>query len=68
MVDARGLSCPEPVVRTKKALDKHPEKEEVIVDNRVAFENVSRYAKVAHYKVVSTKEEGLDYHLFLEKA
>ena len=55
-VDARGLSCPQPVVMTKKALEAigrrtkprlsaGSEVIEVLVDNRTAMENVSRFAR-----------------------
>ncbi len=41
-VDARGLSCPEPVVRTKKAFEKDSSFS-VLVDNETAKENVIRF-------------------------
>ena len=41
-VDARGLSCPEPVVRTKKAFEKN-NSFSVLVDNETAKENVVRF-------------------------
>jgi len=51
-VDARGLSCPQPVVMTKRALEATiPEESglsevlEVLVDNHTAMENVSRFAR-----------------------
>ncbi|PKL38464.1 MAG: sulfurtransferase-like selenium metabolism protein YedF [Spirochaetae bacterium HGW-Spirochaetae-1] len=40
-VDARGLACPQPVINTKKALEKH-DSLTVIVDNETARENVKR--------------------------
>ena len=40
-VDARGLSCPQPVVLAKKALESN-KKVTVIVDNDTALENVKR--------------------------
>lgn len=43
-VDARGLSCPQPVVMTKKALDSCGDVQ-VLVDNATAMENVSRFAR-----------------------
>ena len=64
-VDARGLSCPIPVVKTKKALDENPGKEvTVLVDAAVAKENVSRMAKSKGYSV---EEEKIDdgYRLVL---
>jgi TusA-related sulfurtransferase len=51
-VDARGRSCPIPVVMTKKAMDVHPaEQITVIVDAEVARENVTRLARNAGYEV-----------------
>lgn len=42
-VDARGLSCPEPVILTHKALeDKSLQQLIVLVDAAVARENVTR--------------------------
>ena len=45
-VDARGLSCPEPVLRTRNALNSLPDGEEleVIVETVTSRENVRRYA------------------------
>ena len=41
-IDARGLSCPEPVIRTKNALVSGEKAYTVMVDNVTAKENVSR--------------------------
>jgi TusA-related sulfurtransferase len=45
-VDARGLSCPEPVIRTRNALKTLPAGEElaVLVETVTSRENVRRYA------------------------
>jgi selenium metabolism protein YedF len=54
VIDARGLSCPMPVVATKKALDTFREGElEILVDNEVARDNVIRYANSSGYKANS---------------
>lgn len=45
IVDARGRSCPEPVVMTKNALEAGQLPLEVLVDNEVAMENVTRFAQ-----------------------
>jgi selenium metabolism protein YedF len=42
-VDARGLSCPQPVVLTKKALESSA-RVKTIVDNETALENIKRLA------------------------
>ncbi len=58
IVDARGLSCPEPVVRTKKAFEKH-NAFDVLVDNETAKENVTRFCEKMKASVkVSIAEDG----------
>lgn len=43
-LDARGLNCPEPVIRTKTAVEaKTPETITVLVDNPASQENVQRF-------------------------
>lgn len=42
-VDARGCSCPQPVLMTKKALEKESAFE-VLVDNNTAKNNILRFA------------------------
>lgn len=64
-VDARGLSCPEPVIRTKNALTSGEKAYTVMVDNVTARENVSRFAMHQGYQV-SWKEDGEDFILTLE--
>lgn len=44
LIDCRGLECPKPVINTKKALESsNGEDLEIIVDNEVAKENVSKF-------------------------
>lgn len=43
-VDARGCSCPEPVIKTKKAMKEKHDEIIVLVDNKTALENVKRFA------------------------
>ena len=51
-VDVRGLSCPIPVVKTKKAMDENPtEALDVLVESGVSKENVSRLAQSRGYSV-----------------
>ena len=45
-VDARGLACPKPVIQTKKAIEElQAGQVTTIVDNEIAKENVTKYAK-----------------------
>lgn len=58
-IDVRGLSCPVPVVMTKKALEDLKEDVlEVLVDNPTAKENVTRFAKSSGFKVDIINLEG----------
>lgn len=55
-VDARGLSCPEPVMLTRKATLDKPKDIQVKVDNKVAMENVRKFLQKEGY-TVGVKEE-----------
>lgn len=59
-VDARGFSCPVPVVRTKKAMEENPNQALVVlVDTVTSRENVSRLAQSKGYSVkVERFEDG----------
>lgn len=65
-IDARGLSCPEPVMMTKNALTSNEASYEVLVDNVTAKENVTRFANHQGYQV-KVEEKGEDYLLHLKK-
>jgi tRNA 2-thiouridine synthesizing protein A len=54
-IDTSGMSCPQPVLMTKKGIEKSPEGVDVIVDNNVARENVESFLKHSGYNV-SIKE------------
>lgn len=59
IIDARGRSCPEPVIMTKNALDENPEESfDILVDVEVAVENVTRFAKNSGYKVDVEENKG----------
>ena len=67
MVDARGYSCPTPVVMVQKEVKKNaPQELEVLVDNQCSVENVTRFAENSGYKV-SVAAEGQDFRLCLNK-
>ncbi len=57
-VDARGLSCPEPVVLTRKAISSGDTAYQIIVDSPTACENVARYAKDQGYRVEIEEKNG----------
>lgn len=58
-VDARGLSCPEPVIMTKRALDSQEVNEVLaIVDNQTAVENISRMVKTLNLASMVEEQNG----------
>ncbi len=57
-IDCRGLSCPEPVINTKRALNESPDGVVVLVDNRVPLENISRFASAMGYNSSSVEKDG----------
>ena len=65
-IDARGLSCPEPVVMTRAALKDDVTEALVRVDNPCSAENVTRYAQYAGYRV-EREESGDETRLLLRK-
>ncbi|BDQ33745.1 sulfurtransferase TusA family protein [Pseudodesulfovibrio portus] len=59
LIDARGLSCPQPVLDTLAKIDAMGSGElEVLVDTEAAKENISRAAQGKGWAVQSIDEEG----------
>lgn len=60
-IDCRGLDCPEPVLRTKRALTDNPGSElSVRVDNETARENVLRFIK-SQGRLADWQKEGAEF-------
>ena len=66
MIDARGRSCPEPVIMIKKAMESKESSYEMMADNRVSVENVTRFAQHNGYQVKVT-EQSEEYLLNITK-
>lgn len=66
VLDARGLSCPEPVIMIRKAMMKKEDAYEMIVDNVTSRENVTRFAEHQGYAVSVTENHG-EYTLNITK-
>ncbi len=66
-LDCRGLTCPQPVIYTKQALEKMKNgRILVIVDNEAARNNVTRFARSQDFHV-DVKQEGSNYLLVIDK-
>ncbi len=67
-IDARGLSCPQPVLLTMKAIDETGSAELlVLVDTEASRENVSRAVIGKGWKVADSSEQGGEYHIKVVK-
>lgn len=68
IVDARGLSCPQPVLMTLDAIKSGSDGElEVIVDNMASRENVVRAAESKGWNVSDIKENADDTRIYIRK-
>ena len=65
-IDVCGLNCPEPVIRVKSVMDAGEKDIEVLCDQAVAKENISRLCKKMKYKIV-VFSEGDNYILKISK-
>jgi tRNA 2-thiouridine synthesizing protein A len=67
-IDARGLSCPQPALLARQALQKAGKGTiEVLVDTTTALENVTRLAKNTGWTVNIEKQPQETYRLVLKK-
>ncbi|MGI6451929.1 MAG: sulfurtransferase TusA family protein [Syntrophomonadaceae bacterium] len=68
IVDAKGLSCPQPVILTLNAIKKAADGELIIlVDTDTAKENVIRTTESQGWKAVDIKPENDGYKITLRK-
>jgi tRNA 2-thiouridine synthesizing protein A len=67
-VDARGLSCPQPVLMTLKEIKKMDKGQIVVlVDTDTSKENVSRAAKSQGWQVKHVQEDREGYRITISK-
>lgn len=66
IIDARGLSCPEPVILLQKEMAGGEAVYQMIVDNHASKENTSRYAMHQGYQVEVSEQNG-EYTLTFTK-
>lgn len=66
-IDARGYSCPVPVIMVQKEVAAaEPAELEILVDEKCAVENVTRFAENKGYQVTASDLDG-DYKIVLKK-
>ena len=57
-LNAKGLECPKPVLLAKKALDEGNAEVDILVDNAIAVQNLTRLAQSGGRNIKSTQVEG----------
>ena len=63
-IDARGLSCPQPVLMTMDEIKKGKENEIIVqVDSEASKENVSRAAASQGCRVREVSQDGEEYNI-----
>ncbi|RAP75452.1 sulfurtransferase TusA family protein [Paenibacillus montanisoli] len=70
MLDAKGLACPLPVVRTKKSIDelKSGQVLEVHATDKGAKNDLSAWATRTGHELLNTAEENGVYKFWIKKA
>jgi TusA-related sulfurtransferase len=67
-VDARGLSCPQPVLMTLQAIQSAGNDDICIrVDNSTSFENVSRAATGKGWLIANVEQNDGEYRVMIHK-
>jgi tRNA 2-thiouridine synthesizing protein A len=68
IVDARGLSCPQPVLMTMDEINAVKKGQIVIlVDTDTSRENVTRAAKTQGWQIMEIQPEGTGYRITITK-
>ena len=69
-LDAKGLACPMPIVRTKKAMDTINSGEvlEVFVTDKGALNDFAAWAKSGGHTILEQKEEAGVLSFYIQKA
>ena len=66
-LDVRGLSCPLPVLKTKKALEKGCQELEIIGNSKVSRENVSKFAASQGFIVKLVNDQSDEWNIVINK-
>jgi TusA-related sulfurtransferase len=68
IVDARGLSCPQPVLIALEKIKELTKGEiEILVDTETSKENVRRAAESRNWRVEEIRQEGEGYRMKIKK-
>lgn len=66
-LDVRGLSCPLPVLKTKKVLDKGCQELQIIGSSKVSQENVGKFAASQGFSVKLVSDLPDEWNIIITK-
>ncbi len=68
-INVKGLPCPQPVIKTKEALESINigEQIKVLLDNETSLKNVQKFVSAQGHKIVSVEEKENEYIIIIEK-
>jgi len=68
-VNVKGLPCPQPVIKTKEALESinTGEQIKVILDNESSLRNVQKFVNAQKHKIISIEQKRNEYIIIIEK-
>jgi Predicted redox protein, regulator of disulfide bond formation len=66
-LNVSGLSCPIPVLKTKKAVDQGIQELEITGDSKVSQENVSKFAVSQGFQVETVSNKPDNWILIIKK-
>ncbi len=68
-INVKGLPCPQPVIKTKEALEeiKVGERLKVLTDSEVSLQNIKKFLSAQGHRLISLSQEGSEYYLLIEK-
>jgi len=69
VIDARGLSCPMPIVKAKKGIDSLQKGQvmELIATDKGSVNDVQAWAKQAGHEVLSVEEKNGEFRFRIKK-
>ena len=69
IVDARGLPCPQPVLKTKQVIESVSQGEEIqiLIDNEVSLKNVQKFVNFQGHQIVSISQKENYYIIQIKK-
>lgn len=65
-IDTRGMSCPQPVLMTKKAIAQNPAGLDILAGDNTAKNNIKRFLESSGFSV-QVREDGEDFVLEARK-